>query len=385
LGFNSLPEKRVVIIGSSWPLRGGGLSTFNERLAWALQDAGYQVIIYTFSLQYPSFLFPGKNQLSEGAKPEGLNIKVKINSINPLNWFKVASEIKKIKADFIVVRYWIPFMAPCLGTISRLIKNNRTKVLAIVDNIIPHEKRPGDKILSRYFVNSVDGFLTMSAAVLKDLERFSEKKPKVFALHPLYDSYGQIISKTQARKELDLSQDERLLLFFGFIRDYKGLDLLLEAMADKRVKEIGVKLIVAGEFYTDSKPYLNIISENNLENAVLLHTEFIPNEKVAEYFCAVDMVVQPYKDATQSGVTQTAYYFNKPMLVTNVGGLSETIACGKVGYVVNPNSKEIADAIIDFYKNNKEAEFTKGAEQEKKKFSWEKFVNILEKLLDQVS
>jgi D-inositol-3-phosphate glycosyltransferase len=374
--------KKIIIVGPAWPLRGGGLATFNERLARAYQDKGYEVEIFTFSLQYPSFLFPGKSQYSEETEPLDLKIKVRINSVNPLNWVSVGKEIKALQPDYVIFRYWLPFMAPCLGTISRIIRRGRIKTVAIVDNIIPHEKRIGDKWLSTYFVNSVDAFVTMSSAVLNDLKSFDQSKPKIFCPHPLYDNFGEPLSQEQAKRNLNLDESISYLLFFGFIRDYKGLDFLLKAFADERLRRFNSKLIIAGEFYSDPEPYLKMIEELGLKEQVVLATEFIPNESVRDYFSAADMVVQPYKSATQSGVTQTAYHFNKPMLVTNVGGLSETVRDGKAGYVVNPDPAAIADALFDFYQNNRKVEFEKGAEEEKKRFSWDALIKIVEQAVD---
>jgi D-inositol-3-phosphate glycosyltransferase len=374
--------KKIIIVGPAWPLRGGGLATFNERLARAYQDKGYEVEIFTFSLQYPSFLFPGKSQYSEETEPLDLKIKVRINSVNPLNWISVGKEIKALQPDYVIFRYWLPFMAPCLGTISRIIRRGRIKTLAIVDNIIPHEKRIGDKWLSTYFVNSVDAFVTMSSAVLNDLKSFDQSKPKIFCPHPLYDNFGEPLSQEQAKRNLNLDESISYLLFFGFIRDYKGLDFLLKAFADERLRRFNSKLIIAGEFYSDPELYFKMIEELGLKEQVVLATEFIPNESVRDYFSAADMVVQPYKSATQSGVTQTAYHFNKPMLVTNVGGLSETVRDGKAGYVVNPDPAAIADALFDFYQNNRKVEFEKGAEEEKKRFSWDALIKIVEQAVD---
>ncbi len=372
---------KVIIIGSAYPLRGGGITTFNERLAKAFADANHEVAIYSFSLQYPSIFFPGKTQYSEDTPPENLDIRVKINSINPFNWYKVGKEIRKLQPDLVVVRYWIPFMAPCLGTICRKIrKNKKTRIVAITDNIIPHEKFPFAKLLTRYFVKSCDAFVTMSKAVLNDLNRFDQKKPRTYHPHPLYDNYGDPVEKQTAKRHLNLKETSRYILFFGLIRPYKGLDLLLKAFADESVKKLGLKLIVAGEFYVDQKPYLDIIEQNNLHDSVLLHTHFIPNSQVADYFCAADLVVQPYKDATQSGVTQIAYHFNKPMVVTNVGGLPELVPDGKVGFVVNPDIHEISNAILRFYTENREQEFSENMNQEKQKFSWE---SLLETLLSE--
>ncbi len=376
----------VVIIGPAYPLKGGGLSTYNHRLAQEFQQHHHKVSIYTFSLQYPGFLFPGKTQYSTDAPPADLDIKVKINSINPFNWLSIGTELKHLKPDLIIIRYWLPLMGPCLGTIARIAKSNKhTKIISIVDNVIPHEKRPGDKIFSRYFVNGVDAFVTMSKAVLNDLLVFDKVKPKKFCLHPLYDNFGSLISQETAKEKLKLDKNFHYILFFGFIRDYKGLDILLEAFADKRLRSLALKLIVAGEFYSDSKPYYDSIEKNHLQEHVVLKTDFIPDNKVSEYFCAADMVVQPYKDATQSGVTQVAYHFNKPMIVTDVGGLAETVPHNKIGYVVKPNALDIANAILTFYSENKLKEFSANAALEKKKFSWEVMMNAIIELYNLTS
>lgn len=371
-------KRKVVIIGSAYPLRGGGISTFNERLAKVFMDNGDEVVIYTFSLQYPSFLFPGTTQYSEEAPPEGLDIRVRINSINPFNWIKSAREIRKLKPDLAIVRFWIPFMAPCLGSISRMLRRrSKTRVVAITDNIIPHERRVGDRILASYFVKSVDGFIAMSKSVLNDLNTFDQKKPRDYYPHPLYDNFGDSIPKEEAKTILKLDMNSNYMLFFGFIRDYKGLDLLLKALSDKRLLNLPLKLLVAGEYYGNEEKYLALIKELGIENQVELRTTFIPNTEVYLYFCASDIVVQPYKNATQSGVTQVAYHFNKPMITTNVGGLSEMIPDGKVGYVVQPEPDEIANAIHKFYAEKREDEFVKNVISEKERFSWTGLISTI--------
>ncbi|MFA4851893.1 MAG: glycosyltransferase [Bacteroidales bacterium] len=373
-------KRKIVIIGPAYPFR-GGLATYNERLARAFMQKGDEVIIHTFSLQYPSFFFPGKTQYSDSPAPKDLHIEVSVNSVNPFNWVRIGRKIRKYKPDIVIIKFWIPFMGPCFGTIARKIrKNGHSKIISIIDNIIPHEKRPGDRVLAKYFVNAVDGFVAMSKSVLDDLETFDKKKPKLFCAHPLYDNFGAIIPKEVAIQKLGLDSSLNYILFFGFIRDYKGLDLLLEAFSICINKDNSLRLIVAGEFYSDPKPYFEIIKKNNLEEYVLMHNDFIPDEKVADYFCASDIVVQPYKDATQSGVTQIAYHFNKPMIVTDVGGLAEIVTDGKVGYVVKPEITEIADAILKFYKNNKEEEFSANAALEKQRYGWEKMTEAIEQL-----
>jgi glycosyltransferase involved in cell wall biosynthesis len=361
----------IVILGSAHPLR-GGLANYNERLARQCTAEGHDVIMYTFSLQYPAVLFPGKSQYSDQPKPTDIEIRVRVNSINPINWFLVGKEIARLKPDLLIVKFWLPFMGPCFGTILRQVKKNRhTTVISIIDNIIPHEKRPGDRALANYFCGGVDAFITMSDSVLKDLDQFDQNKPRLMTLHPIYDNFGAPVQKTEARKSLNLPEDGKILLFFGFIRDYKGLDLLLKALADPRLKELGVKVMIAGEFYCDAEPYEKLIQELDLEERIFRFMDFIPDNKVRQYFGASDLVVQPYKHATQSGVTQICYNFNKPMLVTDVGGLAEIVPNGKVGYVTQPEPSSIANAIFDFYSNGREEDFTAGVIEEKKRFGWD--------------
>jgi glycosyltransferase involved in cell wall biosynthesis len=373
---------KIIILGTAYPYR-GGLAAFNERLAREFQNQGHEVEIYTFTLQYPNFLFPGKTQYSPDPAPEDLTIYRKVNSCNPFNWCKVGREIAKKRPDVVVFAYWMSFMAPCMGTIARKIhRNGHTKVIALVHNMIPHEPNILDKFLPPYFVKAMDGFMALSESVVKDIEKFDKRNcPKRFSPHPIYDHYGERLSREEALSLLKLSPDCRYALFFGFIRVYKGLDLLLEAFADSRLKEDGVKLIVAGEFYGDPEPYLKQIRELGIEDRVVLCTDFIPDGEVNCYFSAADIVAQPYKTATQSGVTQIAFHFEKPMLVTNVGGLPEIVPDGKIGYVVEPDARQIADALHRFFAEGKQAEFEASVKEEKKKYAWSTFTSVLSELI----
>jgi len=374
-------KRKIVIVGSAWPLRGGGIATFNERLAKAWFDNGDEVIIYSFSLQYPALLFPGTTQHSSDPAPEGLDIRVKVNSINPLNWLQVGKEIGKLKPDFVLFRFWIPFMAPCLGTIARQIRKAGIKTIAIVDNIIPHEKKLSDRLLARYFVNSVDYFIAMSQSVMDDLNTFDANKPKKLTVHPLYDNFGEAVTRETALERTGLSDQYRYILFFGFIREYKGLDLLLKAMADGRIRKLPVRLVVAGEFYVDPAPYMQLMEDLHISDKVVLKTEFIPNAEVVNYFCLADLVVQPYKSATQSGITQVAYHFNKPMITTNVGGLAEIVKHNEVGFVVNPDNDEIADAICTFFDKDLEKPFAAAIQKEKNRFSWQTMLEAIDEVM----
>ena len=296
----------------------------------------------------------------------------------------VGKELKKIKPDIIVVRYWLPFMGSALGTILRQVKkNNHTKIIAITDNILPHEKRFGDKSFTKYFLKSCDAFITMSEKVMNDLKKFEKEKPAQQVMHPLYDNFGEIISKQEARDYLHLPADEKIILFFGFIRKYKGLDILLEAMADERIQSAKIKLLVAGEFYEDEKTYTELIDKLNIKNSLILKTNFIADSEVKYYLCAADAVVQPYRNATQSGVTPLAYHFEKPMIVSNVGGLPDLVPHKKVGLVAEPNAKSIATAILDFYELG-ENYFIPHLRTEKQKYSWANLVKTITDLANDI-
>jgi len=360
---------QLIIMGPAWPLR-GNLAAFDEKLANVFMQASINTKLYTFSLQYPGFLFPGTTQYATDPAPEKLSIDVAINSINPFNWIKVGLKIKRERPDLIIVRYWIPFMAPCLGTILSIVKRNKhTKVIAIVDNMIPHEKRLGDKLLTQYFVRAVDGFLTMSQKVQNDVKLFTNK-PTCVSPHPIYDHFGEAIPTADARKFLHLDVNDKVILFFGFVRAYKGLDLLIEAMADPAIKAAGIKLVIAGEFYESPTPYLNQIEQLGLTDTISVYNQYIGEKEVTQYVSAADFIIQPYRNATQSGVTPMAYHFLKPMLVTNVGGLADTVPHDKVGFVVQPNPRSIAEGIVQLYERGT-AHFMPHLITEKKKYSWE--------------
>lgn len=368
-----------MIVGPAWPLRGGGMSTFNERLARAYQDLGHEVQIITFSLQYPAFLFPGKSQFSEEAAPADLKIEVRINSINPFSWWSTARYIGNLRADVLIFRYWMPFMAPCLGFIAKWSRwmGSKARRVAIADNIIPHEPFPFSKPLTAFFLRQMDDVHTLSASVRDDLAKFKFKGGQKLLKHPLYDNYGQKVSREEALQHLGLSADYTYFLFFGFIRQYKGLDLLLQSFADARLKKHKVKLIVAGEFYENPDRYYRLIREHNLADRVEMHSRFIADDQVKYYFSAASLVTQTYHHATQSGVTQVGFQFDTPMLVTNVGGLSELVDNGQSGYVCERVPQQIADCMVDFLQNDRFAEMSAKVAVKKQEFSWEVFAKEL--------
>ena len=382
--MNASPQLKIFIVGPAYPLRGGP-AQFNENLCAELIKQGHNAQIISYSLQYPNFLFPGSSQYEQGSNPPPpLKIHTLINTINPFNWLMVARFIRKEKPDFILHRYWLPFFGASLGTISRLVKS-RTKVLALTDNILPHEKRLGDNFLTRYFVKGCDGFITMSRAVFNDLDKFTTNPNKSYSPHPMYETYGPLVSKQEARKKLNLPDNDKLVLFFGLIRQYKGLDLLLQAMAHPKIKEQKIKLLIAGEFYEDKLPYLQLIQQLQLQDTVILHDRFISNEEVRYYFCACNLVAQTYRHATNSGVTMVGSYYQKPMLVTNVGGLAEIVPDNTCGYVVEPHVEAISEKLQLYFDLDRETAFTANVMEERKKYEWTQFINTLLALYNRCS
>jgi glycosyltransferase involved in cell wall biosynthesis len=372
---------RIVILGTASPYR-GGLTAFNERLARQFVSEGHEVEILTFTMQYPCFLFPGKTQYSDQPMPQDLRITRVMNSIDPVSWVRAGRMIRRMRADLLVVKFWIPLMAPCLGTIARIARRGGTKVVSVLDNVIPHEPHWWDRLLIRYFVHSVDEFVAMSESVLSDCSRFERQAPKRLCPHPLYDNFGEVVPRDEACRQLGLDPQKRWLLFFGFIRDYKGLDLLMRAFADARLAaRDDVRLLVAGEFYNNGGQYMQLERDLGEQGRIEWRTEFIPDDKVRLYFSAADMVVQPYKTATQSGVTQIAYHFVKPMLVTRVGGLAETVPHGRVGYVCDVNERSVADALVDFVEHSGDEEWNErlrqNIETEKKKYAWSRMTRTI--------
>lgn len=365
---------KIVLIGTAWPYR-GGLASFNERLIKAFQEEGHDAEIVTFTLQYPGLLFPGKTQYSSSPAPDGLHIRRLVSSINPINWWRVGKQLRAEKPDLVLIKYWTPFMAPVLGTLANSIKKNKhTKVICIADNIVPHERRIIDGLLTGYFVRRVDGFVVMSNAVLQDLALFNRNKLRALNPHPLFDNFGTAVTKAEACTYLNLNPDRNYILFFGFIRDYKGLDILIDAMQQV---DANCDLIIAGEFYADRTAYDRQIEKSKLTDRIHRFHKFIPDESVKYFFCAADLVVQPYKHATQSGVTQIAYHFEVPMIVTNTGGLAEMVPNGSVGFVTEPDPEKIAFAIDRFYNENRAQKFRDNIKEEKKRFSWQRMTQTI--------
>lgn len=373
---------KVIILGTAWPYR-GGLATFNERLARQFVAEGHEVELWTFTLQYPSFLFPGKTQYTNEPAPEDLVIRRELNSCNPFNWLRVGRALRKAAPDMLICCYWMSFFAPAYGLVSRMVRRNgKTRCIALVHNMIPHEPNILDKLFAPYFVKSQDGFVALSESVLNDIRGIEQKiksqiinKPKAFSPHPIYDHYGERMSKKEACKALGLPEKKQYMLFFGLVRAYKGLDLLLDAFGMVKEQLPDLQLIIAGEFYEDEEKYRAQITANGLQYRVVLRNEFIPDADLRKYFGAADLIVQPYKSATQSGVTQVAFHFEKPMLVTNVGGLGEIVHDHQMGYACEPTPQSIAEDLMDYYQNDRQKAYTAYLKKEKTKYDWSKMTS----------
>ena len=366
----------IVLLGTAYPFR-GGLATFNERLARQLQAEGHTVEVITFTLQYPSFLFPGKTQYSTEKAPTDLHISQQVHSCNPLNWIKVGRHICQMQPDLLITCYWMAFFAPCYSIVERLAKRNgKTRTIALVHNMIPHEPSILDKLFAPFYVRSTDGFVALSESVVQDIDHLDQNnKPKTSYPHPIYDHYGEQMSKEEACQALNLNPENQYMLFFGLVRAYKGLDLLLDAFGKVKDQLPNLQLIIAGEFYEDEDKYRAQIANNGLTNRVIIKNEFIADADLRKYFGAADLIVQPYKSATQSGVTQVAFHFEKPMLVTNVGGLGEIVHDHKMGYAVEPNAEAIAQALTDYYTHDRQADYTEYLILQKENYSWAKLAD----------
>ncbi|PJA99094.1 MAG: glycosyl transferase family 1 [Ignavibacteriales bacterium CG_4_9_14_3_um_filter_30_11] len=366
---------KITILSPAYPLR-GGIANFAGSLFKELNKE-FSVNVISFKKQYPSFLFPGKTQNELDPESEIINAESLIDSTNPFNWREVGKRIKLDKPDLLIIQFWLPFFAPCLKSISKIVKkNSHTKILTICHNIIPHEKRPGDIFLTKLFFKYVDKFILLSETVKDELLKIKKNAKYKIIHHPVYNKFGDEIEKDKAKEYLKIDT-EKLLLFFGFIRDYKGLDVLLEAISLIDKKE-NIKLLVAGEYYSNETKYKKLISELDIDNSLILKTDFIPASEVKYYFSAADVVILPYKTASQSGIAQIAMNFNKSVIASNVGGLSEIIIDNQTGLLVEKENPEIlAEAILKFYNHKLEEKYDSFIKMEKEKYSWLSFSNQL--------
>ncbi len=373
-------EKKVIIVGPAYPYR-GGIAEFNNYLCKTYQQLGFECKVLSFSLQYPGFLFPGTSQFEEEKRDVNIPSERLINSVNPLSWFKAAKFIKRYKPDYVVVAYWIPFIGISTGFISWLVKR-KTKVLVLAHNVKPHDRKPFDNLITKEFLKQTRGVVLLSKAVEKELDEFDTKKPRFIGFHPVYDMFGQKVSKEEALEKLELPQG-KYVLFFGLIKKYKGLDILLKAFGTQKLKDSDINLIVAGEFYDSEDYYRNLVDDLDITAKVHFYDYFIPTGLVKYFFSASDAVILPYISATQSGVTQVAYHFENPMIVSDVGALPDLVPDEKAGFVFKSGDyNQLADKILELYENDNLQRFREFVAQKKKEFSWEELVKKIDSFAD---
>ena len=370
---------RVVLVGTAYPMR-GGIAHYIALLYQKMTDRGHRVHVLSFKRQYPSLFFPGKTQQDLGKELIHLESHPLLDSINPLTWIRAAFWLRRVRPDVLIFKYWMPFFAPCYASVAFLARTFlKARVLYICDNIVPHEKKVGDRLFTRLGLAQVDGFIVQSGAVRKDLLRFKPGANYREVPHPVYEIFPPSISRKDARKALNI-RDERVLLYFGYIRAYKGLRYLIEAMP-RILERFSVKLLVCGEFYEGHKETFDLIDRLDVADSVVVFDGFIPNEEVHRFFCASDLVVLPYVSATQSGIVQIAYHYDRPVVATRVGGLLEVIIDGKTGYLVEPrDSDTLAAAVVRFFQDGGKTDFEKNIAEEKKKYSWDRMVDAIEEL-----
>ncbi|RPH95943.1 glycosyltransferase [candidate division KSB1 bacterium] len=373
---------RIVIVGPAYPLR-GGIAQYLAVLYQKLTDAGHEAKFVSFIKQFPKLLFPGKTQLDDSRDVINVHPAAKFAPLGPVSWLRTAREVASFNPDLVIFKWWMPFFGLGYWAVQRWVrKHTKARVLYIIDNVIPHEHRPGDKFLTRLAFSQTDFFVSQSQAVERDLFTWFpdlDRKRTAFSPHPVYDCYPVFPgTQAEARAAAGLSREGRWLLFFGFVRRYKGLDILINALPAIHKKFSDVKLAVVGEFYGPREEYDKIIRDLGLTNAVSVRADYCPNEEVGKYFAACDAVVLPYRTATQSGIIQVAYALDLPVITTNVGGLSEVVMDGVTGMVVPPeNPAAIAAAVVKFYEQGGRNAFIENVRKESRRYSWDAMMETI--------
>ncbi|MFT5913882.1 MAG: glycosyltransferase involved in cell wall biosynthesis [Flammeovirgaceae bacterium] len=375
-------SKKIAFLSTFYPYR-GGIAQFNASLYRAFEELGNPTEAYTFKRQYPEILFPGSSQFaSETDSSDKIPAKRVLDTINPITYLSTAKEIAKFQPDILLMKYWMPFFAPGLGTVARKLRKKGTKVIPILDNVIPHEKRIGDTQLNKYFLNSADGFVAMSSSVKQDLLSLKPDAKTLFHPHPLYSHFGDKLDKTEAQWKLNIPPNKKVLLFFGLIRAYKGLDLLIEAFGKLSDEYF---LLIAGESYEDFSRYEEMIARNPNKERIQTHARYIADEEVPLLFSASDVSVLPYKTATQSGVVSIAFHFNLPVIVTNVGSLKEMVDTYEGGLVIEkPNAQQIRVGVEQFFETDLQTSVPESIEAQKAKYDWSQLAKSILKFSEEI-
>jgi glycosyltransferase involved in cell wall biosynthesis len=368
---------RIVLVGPASPWR-GGIAHFNDLLARELSRS-HETFVLSFTRQYPTLLFPGKSQKHPAEASLDVGAESLIDSIGPWSWYRAARRIRELDPELLVFRYWMPFFAPCFGSILRgAVRHGKPESVVIADNVVPHERRPLDRLFTRWFLSRADRFVVMTKAVRQDLLDIRPDARVDLVPHPLYGQFGDAIDRQEARQQLEVPGDAELMLFFGFVRAYKGLDTLLQAMPAIRAARPRAMLLVVGEFYSQETRTRALTHELGLDDCVRFVSDYVPNDEVAPYFSATDVVVLPYHHATQSGIIPVAYHMGRPVVTTRVGGLPEVIEEGKTGILVPPEQVDaLAEALIRFFAESLGPSMQEHVARARKRYTWERFAQAV--------
>ncbi|MDT7855703.1 glycosyltransferase [Rubrivirga sp. S365] len=370
---------RITLLGPFWPYR-GGIAHFGAGLARSLAARGHDVRTVTFQRQYPDRLFPGATQFEPGPAPPGVpRAPAELDTLNVGTWTRAADRIADEGGEVAVIPYWTPLLAPMWGVVTRRLRRRGVTVLALVHNAIPHERRPGDLLLGRFALGGADGLLALSDRVAADVQRLGVTAPVHTVPHPVYDGFGAAPPRVEARQELGLPARAPVFLFFGFVRPYKGLHVLLDAWGGVVQRVPGARLVVAGEFYADENALRAQAAPFGA--SVRFDAGYIPDSRVGLYFSAASAVVQPYVTATQSGVAQIAFHYGRPVITSDVGGLAEAVPDGEAGLVVPPDDPAaLAAALVRFVEEGLGGTFEAGVRRVRDAASWGRVAEAVEHL-----
>ncbi len=372
--------KKIVLIGPVYPYK-GGISHYTGMMYRALSKK-YQTYMVSYSFQYPKLLYKKEQRDYTNDSFRVEDTKYWIHTANPVNWMHAASKIKRLQADLVIIQWWHPYFAPCYWALTRML--GKKKIIFVCHNVFPHERFPLDRMLTKMVLKRGNAFIVQSGKDADDLQRILPGAKYEQAVHPTYNAFKfENMSKERARELLNITEKEKVLLFFGFVREYKGLKYLIQALPRITERCEDVRLFVVGDFggAENREAYEKLMEENAVRSHITICDGYIPDREIEKFFAACDLVVLPYVSATQSGIVQIAYGFEKPVMVTNVGGLPDVVEDGKTGYVVEPeNSTALADAVVRYFKENREKEFEENVKKEAYRFDWDRMVEAVERL-----
>lgn len=373
---------KIVLIGPVYPYK-GGIAHYTSLLCRALRKK-HDVCMVSYKMQYPKFLFKKEQRDYSNKSFQVEDTNYWINTANPFNIMASAGKIRKQKPDAVILQWWHPYFAPCYYILAKCLR--KIPIIVTCHNVFPHERFPMDRFLTKLVLRQADGYIVQSHLDEADLLKVNPKANYVVTPHPTYNAFKmKDMSREEARSILQMDGDSPMLLFFGFVREYKGLHYLLDALADVKGQIPDVQLWIVGDFGDDKDIYLKQIEENHLEGCINIVEGYIPDQEVEKYFAAADLVVLPYVSATQSGIVQIAYGFEKPVVVTNVGGLPDVVWDKETGYVVPSRSPEaIAKAIIGFYREDSSVDWQANIRAKAQEFSWETMVDRIEECLQKL-